>query len=224
LVKGGERALQGSALSQAACILLISIFRLKFAYWREFKRHNKRMLAHYLREKTGISTDPDSLFDVQVKRIHEYKRRHLNVLHIIALYNRIKQDSNAEIIPRTFIFAGKAAPGYRMAKLIVRLIGGVSDIINRDKAVRARLKVIFLPKFNVSNGQRIDPAADLSEQISTAGKEASGSGNMKFSLNGALTIGTLDGATGSKGRTWIPAKSAVAVTVSEVPQGRTRRP
>jgi starch phosphorylase len=164
------------------------------ARWRDIKRHNKRKLAHYLRQKTGVAADPDSLFDVQVKRIHEYKRQQLNVLHIIALYNRIKQDPHVDIVPRTFIFAGKAAPGYRMAKLIIRLISGVSDIVNRDSAVRGRLKVIFLPNFNVSNGQRIYPAADLSEQISTAGMEASGTGNMKFSLNGALTIGTLDGA------------------------------
>ncbi len=164
------------------------------AQWRDIKHHNKRTLAHYLRQETGIAADPDSLFDVQVKRIHEYKRQHLSVLHIIALYNRIKQDPNAEILPRTFIFSGKAAPGYRMAKLIIQLITGVSDIINRDRAVRGRLKVIFLPNFNVSNGQRIYPAADLSEQISTAGKEASGTGNMKLSMNGALTIGTLDGA------------------------------
>ena len=164
------------------------------AHWRDIKRHNKRMLAHYLREKTGVSTDPDSLFDVQVKRIHEYKRQHLNVLHIVALYNRIKQNPNLEVPPRTFVFAGKAAPAYHMAKLIIRMINGVASVINRDSALRGRLKVIFLPNFNVSNGQRIYPAADLSEQISTAGKEASGTGNMKFSLNGALTIGTLDGA------------------------------
>jgi starch phosphorylase len=162
--------------------------------WRAIKEANKQTLAGYIRARTGISLDAAWMFDVQVKRIHEYKRQHLSVLHIVSLYRRLKANPALSVAPRAFIFGGKAAPGYHMAKLIIRLINGVAATVNADPDVNGRLKVAFVPNFNVQNGQLIYPAADLSEQISTAGKEASGTGNMKFMMNGALTIGTLDGA------------------------------
>jgi starch phosphorylase len=162
--------------------------------WRAVKRANKERLAHYVRQQTGVVLDPDWLFDIQVKRIHEYKRQHLNVLHIITLYQRLKANPALAIPPRAFIFGGKAAPGYFMAKRIIKLVNAVAEIVNQDPDVNRRLRVAFVPNFNVQNGELIYPAADLSEQISTAGKEASGTGNMKFTMNGALTIGTLDGA------------------------------
>ncbi|MEJ2038033.1 MAG: glycogen/starch/alpha-glucan phosphorylase [Desulfosarcinaceae bacterium] len=162
--------------------------------WRLIKQNNKQRLARYILRKIKTGVDPATLFDVQVKRIHEYKRQLLNVLHVITCYNRIKSDPAAEVVPRTVIFAGKAAPAYQQAKLIIKLINAVGETVNRDEDMNGKLRVVFLPNYCVSQAEKIMPAADLSEQISTAGMEASGTGNMKLSLNGAVTIGTLDGA------------------------------
>jgi starch phosphorylase len=162
--------------------------------WRNVKRANKARLSEYLHSVTGVELDPTWMFDIQVKRIHEYKRQHLSVLHIIRQYFRLKTNPGLEIAPRVYVFGGKAAPGYFMAKRIIKLINAVGETINHDPDVNRFMKVVFVPNFNVQNAHLIYPAANLSEQISTAGKEASGTGNMKFMLNGALTIGTLDGA------------------------------
>ena len=162
--------------------------------WRATQLAVKDDFCQYVEKQTGIAVPCRSLLDVMVKRIHEYKRQHLKALHIVALYKRLKRDPRQSFYPQGFLFGGKAAPGYFMAKLIIKLINSVGAVVNNDPDVAGRLKVAFFPNFNVTSGQRVYPAADLSEQISLAGKEASGTGNMKFMMNGAVTIGTLDGA------------------------------
>ena len=163
--------------------------------FRKAKRNAKRQFCDWLRQSTGQTVDPESIFDCQVKRIHEYKRQFLNALRIVVLYNRLRQDPGLDLYPRTFFFAGKAAPAYRLAKVIIKFINNLAATIDADPAVRGRLKVVFLPDYCVSLAEHLIPASDVSNQISTAGYEASGTSNMKFMMNGALTIGTRDGAT-----------------------------
>src|SRR6202041_3100650 len=159
------------------------------------KRESKVQFANWLKSTSGRVVDPDTIFDCHIKRIHEYKRQLMNALRIVIVYNRLRENPAMKMVPRTFFFAGKAAPAYKLAKLIIKFINNLANTIDGDPAARGRLKVLFLPEYNVSLAERLIPASDVSEQISTAGYEASGTGNMKFMMNGALTIGTRDGAT-----------------------------
>jgi len=163
--------------------------------FRKAKREAKRQFASWLKASLGETVDPDTIFDCQIKRIHEYKRQLLNALRIVVLYNRLRENPNVEMAPRTFFFSGKAAPAYQLAKLVIKFIENLAGVINSDPAMQGRLKVLFLPEYDVSLAERLIPASDVSNQISTAGYEASGTSNMKFMMNGALTIGTRDGAT-----------------------------
>lgn len=184
-------------ITDLTCLKQIEPFAVDKSFQKKFmaiKAENKRKLAAVIEETTGYTVDPNSLFDVQIKRIHEYKRQLLCLMHVIYEYLRIVEDGATLTVPRTYIFAGKAAPGYWAAKQIIKLINSVAKVVNEDERVGDQLKVVFIPDYRVSLAEKIIPAADLSEQVSTAGKEASGTGNMKFAMNGALTIGTLDGA------------------------------